>query len=226
MSKKKNYILHGDNQAKSRLRLSELLNQARENGWEIKRVNAPVSKSELLTLARSQSLIAPKELLVIENFFSGFKDAKKVVPELANSGTVLVIWEGRKLTARQASLPGFSIEEFKIPPTVFSFLDSLTPDNAQASLKLLQQAKAEDSGEFLLFMMAQRVRLLIWAKEDAKSLKLPTWQKGRIISQSKKWTKGELLDLHGRFLELDRANKLSGLPENLSASLDLLVASL
>lgn len=223
-----NYILHGDNQAKSRLRLGEIINEAREKGWEIRKIDGKTAtREELLTAVRSQSLISQDQIVVIENFFSGFKDAKKVTPQLMSSSIALVIWEGKKTSPTKLSLlKGFTVEEFKIPAAIFSFLDSLSSENTAASLKLLQKAKEQDSSEFLLFMLAQRARVLFWAKEDIKTLNLPPWQKDRVVAQSKKWKKEQLLELHAKLLELDRANKRSQLPENLSASLDLLVASL
>lgn len=90
----------------------------------------------------------------------------------------------------------------------------------------MADAKDRDEAEFLLIMMARQVRLIIWAKEDLDTLKLPPWMKNNLSHQAEKWSLEQLLDFHSKLLELDRENKHSRLPENLEASLELLVAGL
>ncbi|MBI4033181.1 MAG: hypothetical protein HY377_01575 [Candidatus Blackburnbacteria bacterium] len=75
-------------------------------------------------------------------------------------------------------------------------------------------------------MLARQARLLIWAKLDPKTLKVAPWQRSRLLEQAKKWDRDKLLAFHSELLNLDRANKRSRLPEDLSSSLDLLIASI
>lgn len=226
----KSYILHGENRVESRRKLSEIIREAKNKGWEITKVDGTsLTKSKLLTHARSQTLLSTGQLVVIENFFRNNKKAVEDVLEIPPDDTItLVFWEGKQLTpATVKKLQGkFTVQEFKIAVAVFKFLDSLSPGNAKVSLKLLQEAKNRDEAEFLLIMMARQVRLLIWAKEDPDTLKVPPWMRHNLTQQASKFTSYELREFHGKLLELDCDNKHSRLPENLDASLELLVAGL
>lgn len=224
------YIVHGEDVVESRRKLSEIIREAKSKGWEVTRVDGTsLSRGELLTHARSQTLLSTGQLLVVENFFKNNKKAAEEVLEIPQHDAItLVFWEGKQLTPATAKkLQGkFTVQEFKIPVAVFKFLDSLAPNNAKASLKLLEQAKNHDEAEFFLIMMARQVRLLIWAKEDPETLKVAPWMKNNLTRQAEKFTSSELRALHNKLLELDRDNKHSRLPENLDASLELLVAGL
>lgn len=222
-------ILHGENQVQSRKALSEVVRQAKKDGLEVTRLSGEdLDKEKLLTAVRSQALFGGDHLVVVEDFFATFKSASKTLKEIPLDGAQLVFWESKPLS--KSSVSGldrnFEILEFRIPVSVFKFLDSLAPNNVHIALKLLQQAVKDDSADFILLMIARQVRLLIWAKLDPKTLKVAPWQRSRIIEQAKKWDKDKLLSFHTELLNLDRANKRSRLPEDLSASLDLLVAGL
>lgn len=225
----KSKILHGENQVQSRKALSEVIRQAKKDGWEITRLSGEnLDKEKLLTAVRSQALFGGEHLIIVEDFFENNKNANKIVRGIPLNGVEVVFWEGRALskTATSGLNKNSDVLEFKIPVSVFKFLDSLTPRNTQVALKLLQQAVKDDSADFILLMIARQVRLLIWAKLDSGTLKVAPWQRSRILEQAKKWDKEQLLAFHTQLLNLDRANKSSRLPEDLSASLDLLITSI
>lgn len=225
----KSVILHGDEQVKSRRRLQEIILEAKSKGWDVTRLDGTgISRGDLLTSARNKAFFSENRLVVIENLFSGNSKTVDALDEAATyDGVALVVWERKKIDGRilRKFEKNFKCELFKIPQAIFSFLDSLVPGNARASLKLLAKVTSAEI-EFLLYMIAQRARQLIHLKESPDSLTLAGWQKGKLSSQAKKWDTGELEGLHSQLLELDRQNKRSQLPENLASSLDLLVASL
>lgn len=224
-----NFLLHGENVSQSRTRLNELVAQAKQKGHEIIRIDAKGAPAdEILTSSRAQSLLGRPQLTVIENL-SVKKDSFSLLKRvLEQSPSPVVVWEAKKLTPAQIrKLPEkLRTEEFKVPASIFKFLDALSPKNTTPALRLLQQAKETSPSEFLLFMLGTRVRRLIWAKEDPETLRLPDWQKKRLIAQAEKWQLTQLYTLHTRLLELDRRSKKSELPEDLPASLDLLVAEI
>lgn len=223
-------VLHGDNQVESRKRLSLIISQARKRGLEIARVDGKTAtKKDLTLLSRSQSLLAEEMLVVSENFFSGNKKAVEIAGTLVKSnGTVFVFWEEKALSPAilKKLAKEFEIEGFKIPNSVFKFLESVLPKNTKVMLNLYHQALKQSNPEFLLIMAARQVRLLIWAKGDPETLKIPDWQKLRLIKQTEKFDLDQLIRLHSKLLEFDRLNKRSGLPENLEASLELLFISI
>lgn len=222
-------ILHGDNQVESRRRLSQLISQAKKKGLEIQRLDGKgLVKSDLLMAARSQSLLSDDHLVVVEDFFANNKKAAEAAQEVTKTGGAeFVFWEKSALspTTVKKLLKIAGVEEFKIPKSIFKFLDSLAPGNTKAMLNLLHNVR-ESEEEFVFFMLGRQIRLLIWAKKEPETLALPEWQKTKLIKQAEKFSPDCLLLLHHRLLELDRANKKSQLPENLSASLDLLLVGL
>lgn len=226
----RNVVLHGENQVESRKRLSLLVSQARKKGIEIVKVDGETAvKGDFMLLSRSQSLLAEEMLVVSENFFSGNKKSLEIAGEIVkNAGTVFVFWEEKTLSpAILKKLPkDFEIVGFKIPSSVFKFLDSILPKNTREMLNFYHQALKQSTPEFLLIMAARQLRLLIWAKTEPETLKVQDWQKSRLRRQAEKFKLERLIELHGKLLELDRMNKRSQLPEDLSASLDLLVVGL
>lgn len=223
------YILHGDNSTLSRRKLSELIAEAKKNNWEIVRMNwASSKKQELMTLAQSQNLLSLGTLVVVENFFANNKKANELLSGLKlDESVAFIFWEGKTVTPSHIkNLKSFTLLEFKIPTVIFNFLNSLSPQNTKIMLNLLSESLKKDAPDLLLVMIARHVRNLAWVKVEPESFAAPDWMKRNLTGQAGKFTKEQLVDLHHKLLELDRASKTSQLPENLQSSLELLVASL
>lgn len=226
------YIFHGENVVESRRKLVEWLENAQVKGWQkVELSGKELSRNQLLDTIRSQGLFSTKKLIVIENFLSGNKKgveiAKGLVQQIHND-TVLIFWEGKSLDGRKIKSLAkyYTIQAFKLPRSLFIFLDSLKPENTQNLLKLLQETREKVEPELLFYMLGKQIRFLIWAKAQAKTLNLAPWQKGKLLKQAETFTLEHLRKLHSELLEIDRLQKKSRLPEDLSASLDLLVASI
>ncbi|OGY10592.1 MAG: hypothetical protein A3F61_03835 [Candidatus Blackburnbacteria bacterium RIFCSPHIGHO2_12_FULL_41_13b] len=227
----KSYLLHGENHPESRKKLSLLISQAETQGWEIVRLDGLGDKIDLNTISGTASMFGSGNFLVVENYFSNNKKAVQLVKELLdkpNPQTVFLFWESKTIAPQTLrSLAKYlQTEEFKIPKILFNFLDSFSPGNAKHSLMLLQKTLKENSPDMLVIMLSRQIRLLYCLLVDSKNLKLADWQKRNLEQQAKNFTPGQLLRIHNQLLELDRKNKRSQLPENLGASLDLLVASI
>ncbi len=229
----KNVILHGENQVESRKKLSLLISQAKKDGLDVQRLDGKgLAKGDLLMAAREQSLLSSGRLVVVEGFFANNKKAVEIVGEAAKAdGVHFVFWEKSTLalSAVKRLLNTAQVEEFKIPKSIFKFLDSLAGGelrNVRASLELLHGSLKNSDAEFVFMMLARQVRLLIWVKLDPDTLNIPDWQKRKLVSQARNFTRDRLFSLHEKLLVLDRMNKHSQLPEGLSASLELLVAEI
>lgn len=225
------YLLHGENHPESRRKLSLLISQAEAQGWEIVRLDGSEDKIDLNSISGTASMFGSGNFIVVENYFLNNKKAVQLVKELLNKPnpqTALLFWESKTIAPQtvRSFAKYLQIEEFKIPKILFNFLDSFSPGNAINSLRLLQKTLRENSPDMLVIMLSRQIRLLYCALVDPKNLKLPDWQKRNLEQQAKKFTPGQLLKIHKQLLELDRKNKRSQLPENLEASLDLLVASI
>ncbi len=223
------FIFHGDNTVLSRKRLSEILASVRKDNWEV--VNFDWSsgkKQELLTLGQSQSLLSTGVVVVVENFFTNNKKANEILTGLKiDEFTAFIFWESKTVTSSHLKgLKKFVIQEFKIPTVIFNFLNSLAPGNTKTMLMTLEESLRKDAAELLLVMIARHVKNLIWVKFEPESMIMQDWQKQKLSTQAKKFTKEQLYLLHTKLLVLDRGAKTSQLPENLKASLELLVAGL
>lgn len=226
----KSYILHGDGQVQAREFLTSLVQQARKTGSEILRLDGrAVTKSELLTTAVSKPLFGPLQFVIVEDFLSSNPNDIRFLNKLTKSRDVnFVFVENKPLAARLLKQigPGFEVVVFKLPATVFRFLESFVPGSAKTCVKLFSQAATSATADFLFLMFARHVRLLIWAKSQPETLRAASWQKKRLVAQASKFSAQQLFDLHQKLLTIDRAGKHSQLPENLSASLELIVTSL
>lgn len=226
----KSYILHGENQPESRRKLLEIIGKLEADGWEIHKVDwHNTTREDLFNLCRAQSLLLNSGIaLVVENFFTNNKKSSEIIKDLLKfkSEALLVFWEGKVVSQTARFDKDFIVQEFKIPVYIFKFLSSLVPGNASTAVKLLQEARKKDSADFLFIMMARHFGLLVWARLEPNSLKIPDWRREALIKQAGKFTVEQLTNLHEKLLWLDRLNKKSQLPENLSASLDLLTASI
>lgn len=227
------FLLHGANVVGSRERLLAYYVRAKEKSWDVIALSGEkIDFGGLLDAVRGQSLISSGQLVVIENLLSTNRASgeilKKFLKEaekdyLKGMSTVLVLWEkktidGRKLRSLQKY---FQVEVFKTPVSLFAFLDSLGGSSMEV-LVSLQRAKRENPPEMLLAMMGRQVRLLIQVKAGGAA-RLAPWQKRNLENQAARFELSGLIELHSKLLDLDRKQKKSQLPEDLSSSLDLLV---
>lgn len=226
----KSYILHGDNQVRSREFLTNLVQRARKTGSEILHLaGRTVTKSELLTTAVSKPLFGPLQFVIVEDFLSSNPNDVRFLNKLTKSRDAYFVFsENKPLSGRVLKQigPGFEVRVFKLPATVFRFLESFAAGSAKTCVKLLRQATISDTADFLFLMLARHVRLLIWAKSQPETLRVTSWQKKRLVACASKFSVQQLFHLHQKLLTIDRANKHSGLPENLTASLELVITSL
>ena len=214
----KGIVLHGENTVASRQKLNTLIDEFKKKGYEIIRLDEP-KQDELILKSRSTGLFEENKCLVVERFISGNKDLEET-PE-----NDVIYWENRQLTpATVKKLVNLSLQEFKLPSTLFPLLDNVYPSNIQRLLTMYKESNLEP--ELVFAMLARTIRLLLWAKLDPSSLSLPSWQAGKLKSQASKFTELQLRDLHTKLLKIDHASKTSKLPEDLSSSLELLFANL
>lgn len=231
------FLLHGENQEESRTKLNSIISEAKKKSLEITQLTPQQARQEtLLTLAKSRNLLGEKQLVVVENLLSTNQKGGEILGKLGietqkdylkNEQTVLVFWERKEIPQGKlkALIKYFKIINYKLPQVLFKFLDSLGLEKAQ-SIELYREVLKTTPEELLVAMLARQLRLLIWAKEDPETLNFPSWQKGKITSQAARFDEEKLRDLHGKLLGIDKKNKLSQLPENLTSSLELFILSI
>ncbi len=221
-------IIHGDNQVDSRQFLIDQINQAKAKKKEVIRLEGKGLELEKLRQAlEERSLLGTEKLVILENFFKSSPDSVVNYLKKAQSPN-LIIWESKEISKSKINQFKTKSQLFKLPPIIFNFLDSLLPGNSRRSLSLLKKAVAQSSAESVFYMLARQVRYLIIANQLGKKglAGLHPFQQQKIATQAKKFELGQLLTLHRQLLYIDWQQKTGQAPMDLTAQLDLLVASL
>jgi len=224
-------ILHGDNLVASRKFLNEKINQAVASGSEILKLSGEkLTLGTLQQALESKSLFVTTRLVIIENLLSlpPSKTKNRLTNYLRkNFFENLILWEKKEIR----SLTGFkkaTVRLFKLPTTIFRFLESLTPEGKEHSLSLLHTCLNQDSAEMVFYMLIRQLRLLIIAKDlGVRGLdKMADWQKTRLVRQAQKFRLSQLIVLYRQLLKIDYEQKTGRASMPLSSQLDLLIASL
>jgi len=224
-------ILHGDNLVTSRKVLNQEISQAKDQNNEIIRFNGKkLNLNELQQALESKSLFGSQRLVIIENLLSSSpgKERTSLISYLKkNLFANLILWEEKeikKISAFKKTL----IQLFKLPPTIFQFLDSLAPGVGKRSLSLLHHSLKQSSAEMVFYMLARQIRFLIMAADLGKEglASLHPFQQGKIARQAKKFDISQLLSLHRSLLKIDFQQKTGRASMPLASQLDLLIASL
>jgi DNA polymerase III delta subunit len=229
----KGYIFHGENVVESRKKLIEWEERARQKGWDLVRFEGiNLKKNELLEALCFQNLFFKKQLFVIENFFSSGKNATyeaiKIGTKLTTGDQVIIFWEGDLIDREKIKKLAqyFTIQEFRLSPSIFKFLYSLSPNNTKQVMEFFTKARKENPEELILAMMARHIILLLWAKLDPESLSLPSWQQNKLKKQARLFSEEELKRLVAQLLSIDRMQKTAKTSEDLILPLDLVLLSI
>jgi hypothetical protein len=224
------FVYSGEDIISSRKAFLGHLESLKKDNLEVLRMaGKDLTVEELALLSAPTSLFGEKRVLAIENLLSGVKSKEKekiigIVPSLP---CPIVIWEGKDFTpAEQQKFSGFNFKNFKLPATMFHFLESIAPDKAKANLVKFQMALENADVNFLFLMLVRQVRLLILAKEKKDILKLPSWQKAKLQKQAAPFTEEALILIYKRLLQIDFQQKTSGSPYSLENLLELLLTEI
>lgn len=241
-------IIHGENTIKSRDKLTDLVQTARDAKLDVLRLIGKELTPALVEEAfASSSLFGTDKIIVIEELHSLPKSGKKdqliaVVGAQAvqesqsgvglvsvNVGTIpaVILWEKRQLTPTMLKKFGRAqSEEFKSSSVLFKWLDGFgVSRDKSGQLRELHQIYDQDGAEFLFAMLARQLRLLLSAKDDGQ-LKGAPFIVDKLKKQARNFSLDKLQQLHTQLLEIDRQQKTSSTRMTLQQQLDLLVLSL
>lgn len=219
------YLFHGDDQSGSRNNLFE----QKKKYTDFRELNGDkLLPKDLESTLGTESLFG-NETILIENLFSRLrsKDKDACIQQLISyqGERDILIWEKKALTKLTTNnLPKtWVVKESKPPALLFTFLDSLTPNNSVQALKLYHQLLAMNHEPgFVFIMLARHVSSLIQAK-TATTLKLPPWQIGKLKAQANSWDTAQLLRFYNSLYELDKKIKTGNTKLDLGSQLDILL---
>ncbi|MDO8639556.1 MAG: hypothetical protein Q7R53_01395 [bacterium] len=228
-------FIHGDDTASSRnFFLSEKENSVNPLFFE----GDKVTMSEIVQIFEGNSLFFEEKNVFIENFFSKRKPGKELEELITffkeiDSKNNVYFWEGKEVTKKYLNL--FSkafIKTFKIPQSIFVFLDSLKPDNQTNLIGLFHKTLLTNEPEMILFMITRQFRLLL-ALNDAKSSEniseiknMAPWQLGKLKKQSSFFKSFELTAAYQKLYKIDLEQKTGKSSLSLVQSLDFFLLGL
>lgn len=211
-------IFHGDNYVLSRQALNQSLTQTPE------RFAAKGLTEETLTQAlESNPMFKDDKIFVIENLLTSPRSQLKeklIKIILNNDGQNIFLWEKKALSPTlKKQFAKTTVKEFKLPASLFNFLDDLTLTN-------FHQALMNNPAELIFYLLHRRISQLIQALDDPDSLKGAPWQISKLKIQAKKYNLNQLINFHQKLLLLDEQAKTSQNILSLAGCLDLLLLEL
>ncbi|HZE87729.1 MAG TPA: hypothetical protein VE090_06025 [Methylomirabilota bacterium] len=224
-------IVHGDNIALSR---KYFLEEKQKDKDSFLLDGEKIAFTDLMQIFEGGELFSQSKNVFIEHFFARKKKKDEFatftayLQKQATNNTIF-LWEGKEL--ERSSLMAFKTATnriFKLPQTLFLFLDSLKPSNGKELISLFHQTIATTDAEMVFFMLVRQVRLLLAiaapTNEPIDEVKrLAPWQKGKLEKQAWLFDKVTLRALHHHLFHLEVAQKTGELTMSLTASIDFLL---
>ena len=225
-------ILHGENMVKSREAL--LASKQDYGNAEIIELLGNVDYTSLKQALESTSLFSDKRLVIIENLFSSKAQKKSDdrIAYIAKSAydADVVLWEGKKIDGRSlVSFKKATIQEFKLDPVLFQFLDSIKPGNQHQMIALFHILIDKENTEFVFYMIVRQIRLLLadcLGAAIVEVVRQAPWQKQKLHQQAKLFTEEKLIHLMKRLFEIEYYLKRGRWQKTLIQELDILLATL
>jgi DNA polymerase III delta subunit len=225
------FILHGDHETALYTEISSQLEKAKKEGRDIVRLDG--KKLTIFDLERAlgtDALFANKKLVIIERFLSSTRSKAKdaliaFIQKLDNPETEIVFVEPKILTALQLkAFPKAIQKQFKYPPVLFTWIESIGIKNRVEVLSLFHTALEQEDAYICFAMLIRQVRILLSFKDG--SYAGPPFLRAKVDKQARGFSLEKLLHLHTRLLEIDEGEKTSTSSLSLPQNLDLLLAEL
>jgi len=159
----------------------------------------------------TQNIFAKEEVIICRNFISDKKIKIADLKRIYSSKTLILLEKQKVNTPQTNHLEKISIMEFKLPATLFHFLDSITPGSI---IPLTYLKKIKDKSA-LNWHLTYRLLLLILAsrgfsREDAEAIAnkpIVSWQWQKITRQAEGFDKDLLRTMYNATLALDLMKK-------------------
>lgn len=188
----------------------------------------------LLQSLSGRSLFAEEKNIFLDNVFSLKKipveRIKSLVSEVnkQHSPINIFIWEGSELGKTFLNqFPKAVVKGFKLPQSLFAFLDSIKPQST-LSIKLFHEALKTTDEIRLFSMIVRQFRLLLAIREgsDIEDFKrLSDWQRNKLSAQSRLFSIEQLKRVYKRLYKLDLEIK-TGVQSNLTTAIDFFLLDL
>lgn len=228
-------IIHGDDLASSR---KFFLDQKQKYQDALLLEGENVTITDLTQIFEGGGLFEENKTVFIEQFITkrsrGVRATSKKPTELSqiiaylekNADTnTIVLWEGKELERNALALfKNATARPFKLPQTLFLFLDSIKPGNSKTMITLFHQTLQTTEVEMIFFMLVRQFRILL-ALTDEKNdtideLKRISWQRKKLEQQAAALGKENLQKMYTKLFEMEVGQKTGTLSSSLVSTID------
>jgi hypothetical protein len=227
-------IIHGNDISASR---EYFFNQRKNLEGSILLHDDDVNITHLSQIFEGGGLFESSKSIFIEQFLSkraksSEKDAiLKYLQSQAKTHHIFLLEMKELQLSTLKQFKDSQIKAFKLPSSLFAFLDSLRPGNNHQSIFLFQQTLPATEIELVFFMLVRQFRLLLCLVENSSDNisevnRLSPWQRSKLEKQAKLFGKDKLLDIYARLFEIEKAQKTGYLPSGLSSTIGFFLAKI
>lgn len=234
-------LIHGDDITKSRNYFVDLKSKFPDtptiDGQDV----------DLTTLAQileGGSFFSNENILFIENFLTKKKassDYQLIIDYLINvsDSSKVYIWEGKEVDKKNLSaFKNTEVKLFKLPQSLFNFLDDIKPNNGEKLLQLFHDTLNGSEVEAVFYMLVRHFRFLLALYKEPESYKArklesnsPTliseikrmqpWQAQKLTRQAKSFNEEKLIRLYSDLFEIESGYKTGTLSGDLTSAIDI-----
>lgn len=221
-------IIHGDDTANSRKYFIQL-RQETLNSVSFEAEN--LSLTQLMQSVEGGGLFSDEKKIFIENFFSKKKtgkEADEILSYLKSASKVEVFfWEEKEVSKKNLNyFSGAVVKTFKLPKTLFLFLDSIKPNNKQLLINLFHETLKNVEPELIFYMLFRQFRFLLALNNETSNeeideiKKMASWQKSKLIKQTGFFSFEELKKIYQALYKIDLEQKTGKSATSIIQSLD------
>lgn len=224
-------IIHGEDVVKSR---NYFLDEKQKHADAIYFDGRKLTNTDIIQALEGNELFSTTKIIFIEEFFSKRKQSKEtdeiITIILHNQDAHVYFWESKDLSSRELQIfKQATIKQFKLPQTIFAFLDAIKPHNGKTILQLFHKTLSNDDEQFVFFMLIRHIRLLLALYEGSTGAlieevrRMAPWQKNKMQKQAKHFTLEQLMTLYNKLFQFDLGQKTGTLSLSLARAIDFLL---
>lgn len=218
-------IIHGDDISSSRTYFFE---QKDKDSLIFDAENLIIE--ELKNSLQGSSLFNEPKKIFIDNLFTkkGSKNYDEVSAFLTDIPADLnvFLWANKDLGVKILnSFPKHNNQNFKIPKNIFSFLDSIRPNNPR-NVSSFHKTLLESDEQIIFAMIVRQFRLMIGLSEKAdieEVKRLAPWQKSKLMNQASMFEMKKLKEIYKKLYKIDKKQKTGATNLTLVQSIDILL---
>lgn len=132
--------------------------------------------------------------------------------------------DSNKIKYYKQYFPKAIYKDFKIPPSLFNFLDHFAPRTVKQCYGDWIKAKNKNAPELLLFMLRRRLRELLSIKCGELKGNIVPWQLGKLKAQAALWEERKLSLIYRALYQYEKGLKSGLNPLSTEQALDTIIA--